>query len=136
MVRMKWIIVYACLISAIIMGGREAGSETVPRTVKREPFLLIGLIPEQNIFKQIERYEPVAKYLVGIDHGHEGVGIDLMNKVLQHGHFPPVNHGVDDGPVAVIVHALSLDEGPSPVQVVDDLIPQFLGFVGNDELIR
>jgi phosphonate transport system substrate-binding protein len=25
--------------------------------------LLIGLIPEQNIFKQIERYEPMARYL-------------------------------------------------------------------------
>jgi phosphonate transport system substrate-binding protein len=30
----------------------------------REQFL-IGLIPEQNIFKQFERYEPVAGYLAG-----------------------------------------------------------------------
>lgn len=29
----------------------------------REKTLLIGLIPEQNIFKQMERYEPLANYL-------------------------------------------------------------------------
>jgi phosphonate transport system substrate-binding protein len=38
--------------------------------------ILIGLIPEQNIFKQIERYEPLADYLSG----KTGVRINL--KVL------------------------------------------------------
>ncbi len=35
-------------------------------TDKKQPVkktLLIGLIPEQNIFRQMERYEPLAKYL-------------------------------------------------------------------------
>ncbi len=35
-------------------------TEVESRTVK---VLLIGLIPEQNIFKQIERYQPIANYL-------------------------------------------------------------------------
>lgn len=38
--------------------------------------LLIGLIPEQNIFKQIERYEPLARYLSG------KTGADIQIKIL------------------------------------------------------
>lgn len=38
-----------------------------------EKTILIGLIPEQNIFKQIERYEPLADYLSG----KTGVKINL-----------------------------------------------------------
>jgi len=36
-----------------------------PAPAKKPPGeqLLIGLIPEQNIFKQVERYEPLAEYL-------------------------------------------------------------------------
>ncbi len=37
-------------------GKPEAGSAG-------EKTILIGLIPEQNIFKQMERYEPIAEYL-------------------------------------------------------------------------
>jgi len=38
--------------------------------------LLIGLIPEQNIFKQMERYEPLMGYL------HRKTGIKLKIKIL------------------------------------------------------
>jgi len=38
--------------------------------------LLIGLIPEQNIFKQIERYEPLANYLAS------KIGAEVKLKVL------------------------------------------------------
>jgi phosphonate transport system substrate-binding protein len=31
--------------------------------IKEDNFILIGLVPEQNIFRQMERYEPVAQYL-------------------------------------------------------------------------
>src|SRR5512141_3183014 len=36
-----------------------------PQPVKKPPVekLLIGLIPEQNLFRQIERYEPLGEYL-------------------------------------------------------------------------
>jgi phosphonate transport system substrate-binding protein len=45
-----------------------------PRTeIPPERTILIGLIPEQNIFKQIERYEPLADYLSG----KTGVRINL-----------------------------------------------------------
>lgn len=42
----------------------QTGCKTDPPPVeeKRET-LLIGLIPEQNIFKQLDRYEPLAAYL-------------------------------------------------------------------------
>jgi len=46
-------------------------------TAKRQPpekTLIIGLIPEQNIFKQMERYEPLAKYL----QAHTGYKINLV----------------------------------------------------------
>jgi phosphonate transport system substrate-binding protein len=32
-------------------------------TIKEDNFILIGLVPEENIFKQMERYGPVAQYL-------------------------------------------------------------------------
>jgi phosphonate transport system substrate-binding protein len=41
-----------------------------------EKALLIGLIPEQNIFKQIERYAPLAEYL------SKKVGVPVRLKVL------------------------------------------------------
>ncbi len=44
---------------------------------KRQPIektLVIGLIPEQNIFRQMERYEPLAKYL----QARTGYRIDLV----------------------------------------------------------
>ncbi len=43
---------------------------------KEEKPLLIGLIPEQNIFKQMERYEPLARYL------SEKTGRTIKLKVL------------------------------------------------------
>lgn len=55
-----------CLCLAIISGCSKTET-TLPEEKKgatnNEKPLLIGLIPEQNIFKQIERYEPLADYL-------------------------------------------------------------------------
>jgi phosphonate transport system substrate-binding protein len=55
----------------------QAGcSKTQPppqNAIPPEKTILIGLIPEQNIFKQIERYEPLADYLSG----KTGVRINL-----------------------------------------------------------
>ena len=63
MVRMKWTLIYAILFLSIVMGCQETEPEPAPKTTKKETPLLLGLIPEQNIFKQIERYEPIAGYL-------------------------------------------------------------------------
>lgn len=48
-------------------GHKEGGGEKA---------LLIGLIPEQNIFKQIERYTPVAEYL------SKKIGVPVRLKIL------------------------------------------------------
>jgi phosphonate transport system substrate-binding protein len=48
---------------ALIIGCNESATET--RTDQDSPkgLLSIGLVPELNIFNQIERYEPIADYL-------------------------------------------------------------------------
>jgi len=46
-----------------ISAGTHNTEATSPRERRQEEPLLIGLIPEQNIFKQVERYEPLADYL-------------------------------------------------------------------------
>jgi len=47
-----------------------------PKTSTNQKSLLIGLIPEHNIFKQLERYEPVADYL------SKRIGVFIKLKVL------------------------------------------------------
>jgi phosphonate transport system substrate-binding protein len=59
---MKKLLVAVCLCSAVVSGCGKSESPA-PREARPEKTLLIGLIPEQNIFKQIERYEPIAGYL-------------------------------------------------------------------------
>ncbi|MBN2332752.1 MAG: phosphate/phosphite/phosphonate ABC transporter substrate-binding protein [Deltaproteobacteria bacterium] len=61
MKRMKWAIVF--LLMLLFIGGcgeREKSEETVEST---KPTLQIGLLPEQNIFSQKKRYEPLAAYI-------------------------------------------------------------------------
>jgi len=73
---MNKILVSVCICLVIIMGYGEAGSEPAPKPTSKAPSLLIGLIPERNIFKQIERYEPVTGYL------SRKMGIKIELKVL------------------------------------------------------
>jgi len=56
-------LIAACLCVFVFAAGC-AQEKTPPKSTAdtRKP-LLIGLIPEQNIFKQLERYEPLAAYL-------------------------------------------------------------------------
>lgn len=56
----KWVLLL--IILAISAGCSTNGS---PAAARKPPgrTLHIGLIPEQNIFRQIERYEPLADYL-------------------------------------------------------------------------
>jgi phosphonate transport system substrate-binding protein len=46
----------------LLAGCGEKKAATVKKQLPGKP-LVIGLIPEQNIFRQMERYEPLAKYL-------------------------------------------------------------------------
>jgi len=71
---MKKILISICLCMAIVTGCTEKDKET--ETKGEGPSLLIGLIPEQNIFKQLERYEPLADYL------SKKIGANIELKVL------------------------------------------------------
>ena len=69
--------ILSCLLLLLIAGcGESVGPEPPPRA-ERET-LRIGLIPEQNVFEQLRRYEPLAAYLSG------KLDINIELKVLSH----------------------------------------------------
>ena len=57
--RLRYMGLWALLTAAGIAGMSPAASAENIRP------LIIGLIPEQNIFDQLDRYEPLADYLGG-----------------------------------------------------------------------
>lgn len=60
---MKKILAAACLCLALVAGCKK--TETTPEKPQLKRSLLIGLSPEQTLFTQLERYEPLAGYLSG-----------------------------------------------------------------------
>ncbi|HXY62530.1 MAG TPA: PhnD/SsuA/transferrin family substrate-binding protein, partial [Nitrospirota bacterium] len=64
MARYYRVAVMFCLCTLLAMGCNRESPVSVQTKPKqhRQP-LLIGLLPEQDIFKQIARYEPLARYL-------------------------------------------------------------------------
>ena len=68
----SFLLVYLCM--AVITTGdqtaRAAETDNAPAAIT------VGLIPERNIFKQIERYEPLADYL------SKKIGLKIKLKVL------------------------------------------------------
>jgi phosphonate transport system substrate-binding protein len=56
-------IIAVCLCLTILLGCGETEPEKAAETERERPSLVIGLIPERNIFKQLDRYEPLADYL-------------------------------------------------------------------------
>lgn len=65
----------AFLIGLAILSCTQVEGKPPAEGTTQKP-LLIGLIPEQNIFKQIERYEPLANYLAS------KIGKEVKLKVL------------------------------------------------------
>jgi phosphonate transport system substrate-binding protein len=57
--------VLAALCVCMALAGGCKKPETTPEKPKLEGTLLIGLTPEQNLFKQVDRYEPLAHYISG-----------------------------------------------------------------------
>jgi len=55
-------LIAACLCALVLAGCAKEEAPPKKAATQRKT-LLIGLIPEQNIFKQLERYEPLAEYL-------------------------------------------------------------------------
>ena len=77
---MKRLLILVCLCLTALIGCSEKKKENNPttntQTVAARPSLTIGLIPERNIFTQLDRYEPVAAYL------SRRIGADIRLKVL------------------------------------------------------
>jgi phosphonate transport system substrate-binding protein len=63
----KLVIPFCFLLILMVAAGCERTETVSPKKPEVEPghqrTFLIGLIPEQNIFKQVERYQPLADYL-------------------------------------------------------------------------
>jgi phosphonate transport system substrate-binding protein len=54
---------FICLTLALGSGCDRTSKPEPSQKVPKVQHLLIGLIPEQNLFRQIERFEPLAQYL-------------------------------------------------------------------------
>ncbi|MCJ7541805.1 MAG: phosphate/phosphite/phosphonate ABC transporter substrate-binding protein [Desulfobacterales bacterium] len=67
---------YVCLFLSIAILGSYTAAESQPDSSLPKTTLTIGLIPEQNIFKQIERYQPLVDYVA------TKIGIPIRLKVL------------------------------------------------------
>jgi len=76
MTRMSKILISVSLCLVIGLSSHAAEPGPNPKTSLTQKSLLIGLIPEHNIFKQLERYEPVADYL------SKRIGVFIKLKVL------------------------------------------------------
>lgn len=50
-------------VTLVFISGCQAEQEQAPQQKSRTEPLVIGLIPEHNLFMQLERYEPMARYL-------------------------------------------------------------------------
>jgi len=77
---MREIVVVALICTAIVIGCSKAETPSPGKSAQEKPLtekpFVIGLIPEQNIFKQFERYEPLANYL------SEKIGLKIELKIL------------------------------------------------------
>ena len=76
---MKRLLILVCLCLTALIGcsEKEENNPTIDtQTVAARPSLTIGLIPERNIFTQLDRYEPLADYL------SKRIGADIQLRVL------------------------------------------------------
>ena len=59
-----------------ILTGCTKTETTPPKKVSQPKVLVIGVVPEQNIFRQMERYQPLADYL------SKKIGMSIKLKIL------------------------------------------------------
>ena len=73
-----FITIWLCLITLIGCSDTKKDNNSVGDTQSAgaRPSITIGLIPERNIFEQLDRYEPLADYL------SESIGVDIKLKIL------------------------------------------------------
>ena len=72
----RHVLLIACLSFFILAGCSETKTAPPKAHLPEAKALTIGLIPEQNIFRQMERYEPLAGYL------SKKIGVKIKLKVL------------------------------------------------------
>jgi len=86
---MRIVLLMACLFCLLAAGCSE--KKAPPRVKPPEgKAITIGLIPEQNIFRQMERYEPLAGYV------SKRIGVKIKLKVLpRYGNI--INNFVSEG---------------------------------------
>lgn len=72
----RTIAIFICLTLALGLGCDRRSKPTPPQKAPEGQQLLIGLIPEQNLFRQIERFEPLAQYL------SRKAGVQITLKIL------------------------------------------------------
>jgi phosphonate transport system substrate-binding protein len=101
---MNKILIIICLFLTIMLGCNK--EETEIRTETMEQDFLIGLVPEQNIFKQRKRYEPLADYL------SKKIGVNIKLKVFtRYGNI--IDHFVSEGLDAAFLGSLTYVLGHS-----------------------
>ncbi len=97
--------VYFCI--TILYGCSQSDPISSPGSGKEAPqekLLLIGLIPEHNLFRQVERYEPLANYL------SEKIGMKIKLKILsRYGNIIDnfVSEGIDGAFFGSFTYALA-----------------------------
>ena len=72
----RTIAIFICLTLTLGLGCDRRSKPTPPQKAPEGQQLLIGLIPEQNLFRQIERFEPLAQYL------SRKAGVQITLKIL------------------------------------------------------
>ena len=70
------IILFVTLFCIVSAGAFTTAEAQLSENVQQGKSLLIGLIPEQNIFDQLERYQPLADYLA------RRIGVVINLKIL------------------------------------------------------
>ena len=136
---MNKILITVCLFIIVLTAGstviKAAEEETKNKSQKT---FLIGLIPERNIFNQIERYEPLASYL------SEKTGLDVQLRILtRYGNIIDnfVALGLDGAFFGSFTYALAHAKlGVEPIARPESIngISMYHGkiFVRNDSMIK
>ncbi len=62
---MKKLVITSCLFLVVLAGCEKPAKESSgkPHEPSKEPSLVIGVMPEQQIFDQLDRYKPLTDYL-------------------------------------------------------------------------
>lgn len=71
---MRIISILICLYLLTVTSCNKTENASISK--QNEKFLVIGLIPEQNVFKQIERYKPLAEYI------YKKTGVKIQLRIL------------------------------------------------------